>query len=111
MDAARQIVRQEGAAALWSGVTPTIARNGKTRQEEEESNTDRHTHAHTHSKNKTGTQQATMFYFKGLLDEHLWGKDKQDPDKKLEVHQSMISGLLASCPGMYVFKSVRGLCV
>lgn len=34
--------RTEGAAALWSGVTPTIARNG--------------------------TQQATMFYFKSLID-------------------------------------------
>ena len=28
MDAAVKIVKQEGAAALWSGVTPTIARNG-----------------------------------------------------------------------------------
>lgn len=28
MDAAVKIVKHEGAAALWSGVTPTIARNG-----------------------------------------------------------------------------------
>ena len=88
-------------AALWSGVTPTIARNG--------------------------IQQATMFYFKAVIDAkvrrrggdyiyvrlgwinfyapwciwcQVWGKDARDPDKKLEVWQSMTSGLLASCPGM-----------
>ena len=44
-----------------------------------------------------------MFYFKAAIDEVVWGKDARDPDKKLEVWQSMTSGLLASCPGMCVF--------
>lgn len=47
-----------------------------------------------------------MFFFKAKIDEHVWGKDASDPDKKLEVWQSMASGLLASCPGMCVLSLV-----
>lgn len=43
-----------------------------------------------------------MFYFKAVIDAKVWGKDAKDPDKKLEVWQSMASGLLASCPGMVI---------
>lgn len=99
MDAAMKIVKNEGAAALWSGVTPTIARNGTSLHECPPP----HTHILIYTQRNTksaGIQQATMFFFKAKIDEHVWGKDASDPDKKLEVWQSMTSGLLASCPGM-----------
>ena len=74
LDAARQIAQREGVAALWSGVTPTILRNG--------------------------IQQATMFYSKHAIDSFLWGQKDGKKAEKLAVWQSMLSGLLASCPGL-----------
>lgn len=88
VDAARKIVSQEGWGALWSGVTPTICRNG--------------------------IQQASMFYLKQLIDEEVWGLNTPaaggkegvkeggvvERGKKLTVWQSMMSGFMASCPGL-----------
>jgi len=80
VDAARKIISQEGVGALWSGVTPTIYRNG--------------------------IQQASMFYLKQMIDEEVWGlneggKAKEGGEKKkLAVWQSMASGFMASCPGL-----------
>ena len=92
VDAVRKIVSQEGLGALWSGVTPTIFRNG--------------------------IQQASMFYLKQLIDEEVWGLNtpaagggkegvkeggmvmEGENKKKLAVWQSMVSGFVASCPGL-----------
>lgn len=80
VDAARKIISQEGIGALWSGVTPTIYRNG--------------------------IQQASMFYLKQLIDEEVWGlkgageEGGEKKKKKLAVWQSMASGFMSSCPGL-----------
>jgi hypothetical protein len=42
---------------------------------------------------------ATMFWSKNAVDSLLWDKKEKD-GKKMAVWQSMISGFLATCPGM-----------
>jgi len=65
----------QGVLALWNGAQPTVWRNG--------------------------VNQATMFWCKNAVDEVLW--EKRDGDgKALAVWQSMASGFIATCPGMYV---------
>lgn len=79
LDAARKIISQEGMGALWSGVTPTIYRNG--------------------------IQQATMFFLKTWIDDNVLGvqksltKDGQET-RQPQIWQSMASGFMASCPGL-----------
>ncbi|TFJ82851.1 hypothetical protein NSK_005858 [Nannochloropsis salina CCMP1776] len=79
LDAARKIISQEGVGALWSGVTPTIYRNG--------------------------IQQATMFFLKTWIDDNVLGvqksltKDGQET-RQPQIWQSMASGFMASCPGL-----------
>lgn len=73
IDAVIKTVKNEGLLALWSGATPTVFRNG--------------------------LNQASMFWFKNVVDEVLWHKREGD-EKQLQIWQSMASGFLATCPGM-----------
>ena len=74
LHAARTIVREEGVLALWSGVAPTVCRNG--------------------------TNQALMFPLKWGCDSLLWGK-KDGDGQVLTPGQSMTSGFVAGMAGPF----------
>jgi hypothetical protein len=48
-----------------------------------------------------------MFVSKTFLDEALWGK-KENEGKPLAIWQSMASGFLATCPGMFLTNPADG---
>lgn len=52
-------------------------------------------------------QTASMFVSKTFLDEALWGK-KENEGKPLAIWQSMASGFLATCPGMFLTNPADG---
>ena len=74
LHAARTIVREEGVLALWSGVAPTVCRNG--------------------------INQALMFPLKWACDSMLWGKRDGD-GRQLTPGQSMTSGFVAGMVGPF----------
>lgn len=67
-------MREEGVLALWSGVAPTVCRNG--------------------------TNQALMFPLKWGCDSLLWGK-KDGDGQVLTPGQSMTSGFVAGMAGPF----------
>lgn len=66
------ILREEGPRGMWSGATPTMARNG--------------------------TNQMCLFWAKHNMDRWLWGKHEGD-SKQLTPGQSMLSGFSAAFLG------------
>jgi solute carrier family 25 (mitochondrial citrate transporter), member 1 len=76
VDALVKTVKNEGFLAMWTGCGPTLWRNG--------------------------LNQATMFYSKDAIDNTLWKDENGNKLKKLAIWQSMISGFLATCPGMFL---------
>lgn len=69
---ASTILREEGMRGLWSGVLPTVFRNG--------------------------CNQSVMFSTKHLIDTNVWGK-KEGDRITLQPWQSMISGFVAGTAG------------
>uniref|UniRef100_A0A7S3Z9W2 Mitochondrial carrier protein n=1 Tax=Lotharella globosa TaxID=91324 RepID=A0A7S3Z9W2_9EUKA len=66
------IVSQEGIAALWKGVVPTMLRGG--------------------------TNQACNFYAATAINQHVWGRREGD-GKQIAVWKSMTTGFIAGCIG------------